>query len=416
MAAPETFQRLMADEHHLPAPAALRALYAAAASSSTGSGLALVAFPLLALALTRSPLLIAGVAATERLAWLVLALPAGALVDRARRRVLALGVHLARAVLLGLLALVVATRHAVLAELYLAAFLVGAGETIAYALTHANLQALAPPEGLARANGRLSAVETATERFLGQAAGGLAYAAARALPFLADALGYLLAAPLLFVATPERQGPPPDRPARREIRDGLCFLGRHRTLRLVSSALGAFALCQAVVMAILVVYARRSLHLGSAGFGLLLATAALGDVGGSLLAARAEARIGAVRLLFLAGAFAGLSYLGLALAGRVLGAGAALCAEGGTTALGYVAAATLRQRLIPPARFGVVNNAIRAVTALAAPLGALLGGAIATLASPQLAFLVAGLLQLCVASSLAAPLDRAAREQAGRPA
>ena len=338
----------MHDQDHLPAATALRALYAAAAASSTGSGLALVAFPLLALALTRSPLVVAGAAATERLPWLVFALPAGALVDRARRRLLVLAVDLTRAALLGLLALAVATRHASLVELYLAAFCVGTGETIVYAIAHASLQALAPPEGLARANGRLSAIETATERFLGQAAGGLAYAAARALPFFVDALGYLLAAPLRFVATPERSAPAPRGPDRREVRDGLCFLGRHRTLRLVSSALGAFALCQAVVMAILVVYARRSLHLGSAGFGLLLA------------------------------------------------------------------AATLRQRLIPPERFGVVNNAIRAVTALAAPLGALLGGAIATLASPQLAFLVAGLLQLCVASSLAVPLDRAAREQAGR--
>src|SRR3954452_11193368 len=67
-------------------------LWTATVISALGDGVALVAFPLLAAGLTRRPLLIAGVAMAQRLPWLLLSLPAGALADRVDRRRLMSGI------------------------------------------------------------------------------------------------------------------------------------------------------------------------------------------------------------------------------------------------------------------------------------------------------------------------------------
>src|SRR4051794_3052808 len=75
-----------------PAPLGPRfwKLWGASTTSGLGDGLVLVGFPLLAATITWSPQLIAGIMVAERIPWLLLSLPAGALADRMdRRRLLA---------------------------------------------------------------------------------------------------------------------------------------------------------------------------------------------------------------------------------------------------------------------------------------------------------------------------------------
>ena len=54
-------------------------LWGASASANLADGLVRVALPLVAVELTRSPILVSGVAVTGTLAWLLVGLPAGAL-------------------------------------------------------------------------------------------------------------------------------------------------------------------------------------------------------------------------------------------------------------------------------------------------------------------------------------------------
>ena len=63
-----------------------RRLFGAATISNLGDGVALVAYPWLASAITRNPLLIAIIVVVQRLPWLLFALPAGVLTDRHDRR------------------------------------------------------------------------------------------------------------------------------------------------------------------------------------------------------------------------------------------------------------------------------------------------------------------------------------------
>ncbi len=76
-----------------------RKLFAASTISNLGDGVGVLAYPWLASAVTRNPVLIALVAAAQRLPWLIFTLPAGVITDRYDRRRIMIGANAARAVL-----------------------------------------------------------------------------------------------------------------------------------------------------------------------------------------------------------------------------------------------------------------------------------------------------------------------------
>src|SRR3712207_2816132 len=89
------------------APSQFGKLWAATAASNLGDGAWLVAAPLLAVTITRDPLLIAGLAFAHRLPWLRCGLVGEALADRLDRRRVMLSVAAARAGLIGSLTVAV---------------------------------------------------------------------------------------------------------------------------------------------------------------------------------------------------------------------------------------------------------------------------------------------------------------------
>ena len=60
-------------------------LFVSTTVSNIGDGMSLIAYPWLASAVTRNPLLIALVRVAQRLPWLVFTLPAGVITDRVDR-------------------------------------------------------------------------------------------------------------------------------------------------------------------------------------------------------------------------------------------------------------------------------------------------------------------------------------------
>lgn len=385
------------------------------AISSLGDGLVIVAFPLLALELTKNALVIAGLVAATRLPWLVVGLPAGALVDRVDRRRLVLAVDLVRAVLVGLVALATAFGRSNLAELYVASFLIGSGETIVYTAARSIVPQVTGGDDMVRVNGRITAAQTVSVQFAGPAAGGTLFGLLRSLPFLGDALSYLASAVLLrgavadAAATEVAETPTSPRAGTSvvaDLRAGLAWFASSRPLQTLAGTVGSFALCQAAVLGVLVIYATRQLHLSSAGYGLFLAIAAVGDVLGSLGASRVHAALRPFATVLTAGCCAAGGYVVLGTTTTRAAAVAGLALEAAATSIGLVAVTSARYEIVPAERFGVVNNAFRMFVTAAIPVGSIVGGALATVWGIRPTFLAAGTAQLAALFLLTVPLWR----------
>ena len=373
-----------------------RRLVLATGASALGDGLVLVAFPLLAVTLTSSPVLIAGVAIAGQLPWLLVSLPAGAVADRVDRRRLLSAVEIARAVVVVALALAVVMGHVSLPAVYLAAFLIGTLETAFSAAIKATLPALVDVRLLARANGYLFATETTGEQFLGPALGGVAFAWTPAVPFFGDALSFVVSALLLTSALPrpDASARPPRGRLLADVGFGVRWFVGNPLLRLLAVVVAGFAFCQAAVMSVLVLYGTHILHLGKVGYGLFLAAGAAGNVIGGVIVGPIHARTGPSRAVIIAGLTAATGYLLLGFTSLSVVAVLGLAFEALAVAIGNVATLSLRQALIPTTLLGRVNNAFRTCVFCAMPLGALAGGLLAAHVGVRRTFVFAGLFQV----------------------
>ena len=356
-------------------------LWAASTLSNLGDGVALVAAPLLAAALTRDPALVAGLAVAQQLPWLLFTLLSGALADRLDRRRAMAAVGACRAALFGALGVAVLLDRVSLPLLYAVFFLLGAGETLFDTTAATVLPAVVPREGLPRANARLSGAATVANYFVGKPLGGLLFAAAAALPFLLGAGGLVAAAALIlalrgtFRATRPPGAPPAALGA--EIAEGLQWLWRHRLLRTLALALTLLNVTFVGWSSVLVLLALERLGLDQAGFGILPTAHAAGAVLGSLVAARVIARLGASRVLRLALCIEAATPAALALASGPLLAGAALASFGCHALVWGTLLTSLRQELIPDRLRGRVESAYRLLEHGGGAPGALLGGLLA---------------------------------------
>lgn len=157
--------------------------------SDVGTMIGSLAYPLLVLALTHSPLLAGAVGTGASLAAFAVRLPAGALADRLDRRRTMIACDGARTVALGLLAGLVLV-HAVSWPVVMAVAIVDrAGDTLFTPASMAALPLIVPDEQLESAwavsEGRQYAANLA-----GPPLGGLLYGIGRFVPFLADAVSY----------------------------------------------------------------------------------------------------------------------------------------------------------------------------------------------------------------------------------
>ena len=374
-------------------PRAFHVVWLATIVSATGDGLVLVAFPLLAARYTSDPRLIAGVAVASRLPWLLCSLLAGALADRIDRRRFLTAVELGRMVAVAALALVVLTGDFVLPALYIGAFALGTFETGYSAASLGVTPLLVDDSDLSRANGHLYAGQTAGEQFLGPALGGVIFAIGAGVPFIADAISFGVSALLLSSALRTAQ----TRPAMTHVslvddtRDGVRWFRAHAGVRAVAGFIASLALCQAIVLSVLVLLCLETFHLSAAGYGVFLAVGACGNLAGGWLAARIS--LDARSSLAIGGMAAAVAYAIVAVAPNAYVAAIAFIVEAVAVAVGNVASVSLRQRLIPAELLGRVGNVIRMCIYGAMPIGAALGGVLAAGLGVRTAIFVAALLQ-----------------------
>ena len=371
-------------------------LLTASALSNLADGVFQVALPLLAVTLTRSPGLVAGVVLAQRLPWLFMALPAGALADRLDRLRTMIRVDVLRVVVMGGVAVAVALDVASMPLLYVTALVLGVGETLFDTAAQSILPSVVEREQLSAANGRLQGVELTTNAFIGPSLGGLLAAMALASAFAFSAGAYLVAALCLVGIAgsfrPERAGPPKN--MRQDIAEGVRFVWRNPILRTLGLMLGLTNLAFTAHWAVFVLFATGPMGLSDAGYGLVLSSSALGGVAGSAAGPWLERRFGRARCLFgaivLFGATLSVPAFTTDVAANVA---AFVCASFGSVVWNVITV-SLRQRITPDHLLGRMNSAYRLLGWGTMPIGAALGGAIAEVWGLRPTFAVAALLHL----------------------
>ena len=176
---------------------------------------------------------------------------------------------------------------------------------------------------------------------------------------------------------------------RAELRNGLAYArstpGVQTLIWLEAGALLAFTL----VIPIEVLYAKRSLGVGAAGYGALIAAWGAGIFVGGF----GFARLRRQPLLALAAAATcviGASYIGLALVGTLLVACVMSFIGGAGNGIQWVAVVTALQELVPDEFQARVVGLLDSAATLAPVLAYTIGGALAQTLSPRAAYAVAG--------------------------
>ncbi len=384
-------------------------LWTAAALSTLGDGVFLVALPLLAATLSRDPLRVSLVFFSGWLPWLLFGLISGALVDRWDRRRVMWTVDAARFAVVGGLGVAVLAGWASIPLLAAVGFLLGIGQTLFDNAAQSLIPALVTrdTQRLERANSQLYGAQTVSQNFAGPPAGGFLFALAAWVPFLVDAVSFAASSALIALIrgnfAPERSVDVPRIGLWAEIAEGLRWLLGHRLLRTLAVMVGLMNLATMAGEAILVLFAQDELGLGSVGYGLLLAGFGAGGVLGSLVATRLSRHAGTATLLVGATLVMAAAWLVFGVGSNAWVGGAMLAIAGGTGVVFNVIGVSLRQAIVPDRLIGRLVSAFRMVAYGAVPAGAILGGVVGRALGVRAPFLL-GAAVLAAAGLLALPM------------
>lgn len=362
-----------------------RRLWVGDALGQTGAQLTLLALPVYAVQhLEATEWQMGALTAAENAAFLVIGLPAGAWVDRMRKRRTLVVADLVRAAVLGLVVLAAFTGNASMPLLYVAAVVLSAA-TVFFDVAHQSyVPGLVGLERVVEGNSKLQATQSVAQ-VGAPAVGGLLLRVVAAPALIAvTAVTYLFSA--LFVSRIRAHEDLPDpaerRPLREEIAEGLRFVVHQPLLRRIVACTGLSNMFSAVAGALLVIYALRILGMDEAGLGLVFSGGAVGGLLGALAADRLARAMGEGRVIVVSAVVFGLAAFTLPLASPLAAAGVPpeLTIIAGWVLFTFavvvynVAQVSFRQRLCPPRLLGRMNASVRFIVWGTMPLGALAGG------------------------------------------
>lgn len=188
-------------------------LWTGTSAATLGVAVADIAYPLVILAVTRSPALAGLFAATQGLGMLLAGLPAGVLADRYDSRVIVIVTETVRAAVTAAVVTALVAGWVPVPLLFAAAALLGAGQAIRGPAALLLTRSVVPPEQLARALTQ-DEVRVNGAALAGPALGGALYALralGHAVPFLVTAGSFVIAViTTALTKAPAGDGPPQD--------------------------------------------------------------------------------------------------------------------------------------------------------------------------------------------------------------
>ena len=377
-------------------------LWSASAISNLGDGITSVAYPWLASAVTRSPLLIAIVGFASRLPWLVFTLFAGVISDRFDRRKIILRMDLVRGFLTVIVALVVMwkqselpklndlaggltvdTNYFIYSVLVITALLFGLAEVLRDNTAQTILPSIVEKENLEKANGRLWTAESLTNTFIGPPLGSLIIGIAIFLPFWFDAASFFIAVALIASIAGSFKAVS-DAPAtkinfRADIKEGFSWLWNHKFFRNLAIILGLLNFTGTLVGATYILFAQEVLKVDVKIFAILGIAGAIGGLIGSSFGDKISKKLGGgptLKFALITGPV-GAIIIGLTNSWIVVFIITAI--ESLSAVLWNLITVSLRQSVIPSHLIGRVNSVYRFFGWGTIPLGMIFGGVIVSL-------------------------------------
>lgn len=317
---------------------------------------------------------------------IVVALFAGAWVDRVRRRRLLIASELSAALLIATIPVASALGFSSMNQLYLVAVTFGLLGPLWWSSVSAYLPSLVDRTELLAANSRLSASLSVTSIVGPGLAGLLVQALSAPVAIIADALSFAISAVLIWSI----RRPEPIRASTRtgttiwaEILDGLRLTRSQPLLRAIVVSRVILSFFGGMVVATYVLYVVRELGLEPVSLGVVSAFGAAGFLAGSLLTPGIALRFGSRRAAFTGGLLLAVSPFFILIAPHEaqralppLVIAAVLGGAGDFMLFGNLG--SVRQAVVQPGVIGRVVATDRFVWSLARLPGAIVGGSVAT--------------------------------------
>jgi MFS family permease len=359
-------------------------LWSGQSVSEMGSAVSQVALSLVAVVLLHAATFAVGLlTAAETACFLLVALPAGLVVDRVAKRWLMIWCDIARLVIIGSVALAAALGVLTMAQLFAVALLMGLGTVFFDVAYQSYVPVLVDRDQLHDGNGKLGATQSFAQ-VVGPGIGGALFGLLKAGVMTVDAASYAVStATLLAIRSPEaspQRAAAEERPSlRSEIFAGLRFVATHPVLRKIAACTGTSNLFGSMTFALEVIFLVRIVHVRPAEVGLLFSIGSVGGILGGVLSGGLSRWIGTARIIWFSILVFGAIQIVLPLTApgwRVVFfpiAGASLT----FAAVVYnIAQVSYRQMICPPELLGRMNAAIRWIVWGTLPLGGVIGGAL----------------------------------------
>lgn len=377
-----------------------RLLWIGETTNRVGINITAVAMPLVAtVTLKESVFSVSLLAAAPWLPWLLIGLPAGAWVDRMRRRPIMQICNLVPLVLLASVPIAGWLGILTLTQLLFVALINGFAAVFFGISYKVYVPSVVEPEDLQEANAKLQGSESVAQ-VAGLGGGGLlAQVFGATSGLLVNSATFLVSA--VCLSGIRKKEPIPEKPTERpaliqDIKEGLRFAFKDPYLRVLTLYGTATNLLLTAEAAILPVFILRGLGVPQGATGWLLASSSIGGILGAANAKRLIARFGSARGLLVATIFSAPFALLIPLTNKnwtlsALVVGSAVLSLG--VVLANVIQGAFRQRYCPPQLLGRVSASISVANFGAIPIGSLLGGTLGTVLGmrPTLWLLTAGL-------------------------
>lgn len=283
---------------------AFNRMWAASLISNLSDGVLAAAAPLLAITLTDNTVLISAIAATFMLPWLLFAIPIGALVDRVDRRFILAGANATRGLVVGFLALAIATDVISIYMLIISGFIIGVCEVAADTTSQSLIPQILEKDKFEKGNSRLQISETVLQGFVGTPLGSLLYSVAIFIPFFFNSFGFLAAA-VIAISIPikylqdvrtESSGSG-QKEFIADIKFGISYLYHHKILRRLVLTTAFIGVCYSMGTATIVLFMIKELNLPKSLFGLVLTIQGIGALLGAVVAPKTSKKFGRSRVM-----------------------------------------------------------------------------------------------------------------------